>query len=787
MYLNILKRDLKRKKTMNMVLLLFAILAAMFVSSGVSNVVTVMNGTEYFLDKAGVGDYMVITQNGENGVPAILEKCDGVKGYKKESFHSACKNDLTMNNKKVKMKSNTVVLQGYSKKGINYFHTDNTKLESVKKGEVYITAGFLKKNHCEIGDTIKVNLKGSEKSFRIAGEVKDAFLGSDMMGNIRLILNEEDYREYYEKDKSLEPYKACIFYINSTDIKGLASKISGVQNVMYAGTRQMTKLCYVMEMLVAMIVLVLSVVLCIVSFVLLRFVINFTIGEEFREIGVMKAIGIGNGKIRSLYMTKYLFISLIGGSIGLLAGIPFGKVLIQSVSEKMFLGNDSGILLNLCGTALVIFIMSGFAYLCTAKIKRLTPLDAIRDGQTGERYGKRIKRSFKKSRWGNALHMAVNDIISAPKRFIAVIVTFFICSVFVFGVVLVCDTMRSDRLIETLGKRSDVYITDSKILKMELMSKEGNKLRKDTIKAMEKDLEELHMPGDVSLETWYRYAITVDGETVSETFQQNKEAKSEDYAYTEGTPLENANEIAITPQISDKLGIEIGDTVTVDFGTEKRECIVVSYFQTLNQMGQVIKLHEDAPTDMKNASAMMAFQIDFHDEVNEEEVKKRIQKLKEFYDIKGIFDAAGFCDDCMGVADTMETVANLLLVITCIVIILVTVLMERSFISDETSQIALLKAIGFKDSFIMRWHMERFMIVAIAAELLAILLTYPVTKLWADPIWRTMGCIHVDYYFKPLSLLVIFPGIILLINFVSIWLTAGYTRKIVSNDVRNIE
>ena len=56
MYLDILKRDVKRKKTMNIILLLFTILAATFVSSGLSNVITVMNGTDYFLDKAGIGD-----------------------------------------------------------------------------------------------------------------------------------------------------------------------------------------------------------------------------------------------------------------------------------------------------------------------------------------------------------------------------------------------------------------------------------------------------------------------------------------------------------------------------------------------------------------------------------------------------------------------------------------------------------------------------------------------------------------------------------------------------------
>ena len=141
----------------------------------------------------------------------------------------------------------------------------------------------------------------------------------------------------------------------------------------------------------------------------------------------------------------------------------------------------------------------------------------------------------------------------------------------------------------------------------------------------------------------------------------------------------------------------------------------------------------------------------------------------------------------MGVADTMDAVAKLLLIITCIVVILVTVLMERTYISDETSQIALLKAVGFRNSFILRWHVLRFMLVAVTSEVLAIAFTYPVTKLWCDPIWKMMGATNVKYYFKPLSLMVVYPGIILLINFVSVLLTALYTNRITSNDIANIE
>lgn len=45
---------------MNVILFLFIILATIFVASGMNNLVSVLNGTGYYLDKAGVGDYNVV-------------------------------------------------------------------------------------------------------------------------------------------------------------------------------------------------------------------------------------------------------------------------------------------------------------------------------------------------------------------------------------------------------------------------------------------------------------------------------------------------------------------------------------------------------------------------------------------------------------------------------------------------------------------------------------------------------------------------------------------------------
>ena len=63
MYLNILKKDLKRKRAMNIILLLFIILATMFVSSSVNNIINVTTALDSYFEMANAPDYLVTTMN----------------------------------------------------------------------------------------------------------------------------------------------------------------------------------------------------------------------------------------------------------------------------------------------------------------------------------------------------------------------------------------------------------------------------------------------------------------------------------------------------------------------------------------------------------------------------------------------------------------------------------------------------------------------------------------------------------------------------------------------------
>ena len=227
--------------------------------------------------------------------------------------------------------------------------------------------------------------------------------------------------------------------------------------------------------------------------------------------------------------------------------------------------------------------------------------------------------------------------------------------------------------------------------------------------------------------------------------------------------------------------------MSIDFGTETVDCVVVAYLQSMNQLGQVIRLHEDAPTDFRYLSTLMPYQINFQDDPPAEEIETRKEKVEKLFEIDHVMNAVEYCDDMMGIASTVEAVQYLLLGITMIVILLVCVLMERSFLADERSQIAILKAIGFGSSRIIRWHIMRFVMVTFIAVLLAALCSVPVTYLVGNPLFGMTGAGKVSFVISPWKIFLMYPVIIFFITFLGAGITALHIRKIRSNDTANIE
>ncbi len=788
MYLNILKKDLKRKKAMNVILLAFIILATMFVSSSVNNILSVTSALDNYLEMADAPDYLAAVTNKSNNVDieGEISSASSVDSCGREKVVFMSREQISFEDESKSVISGTNILQ--SDISINYFLDDGSILEAVSKGRIYLTERDIKKLGLENGDKITVKVDNVSCEFTLAGGIKDAIFGSNALNITRYIISAEDFDAFYSNETINALYGGELIYINTADMDTTLSEIKAVvDNSPFTMDRAYMKFTYIFDMIAVGILLVASLVLIAVAFVVLRFTITFTLSEEFREIGVMKAIGIGNFKIRGLYLVKYAGLSVIGAVIGLILSFPFGEILMSVSSKSIIISNQNPIFINFLCAMLVVGVILLFCYGCTGKVKKMTPIDALRNGQTGERFRKKSVMSLGKSKLGATPFLALNDITSSPRRYGIITLTFVLC----FSLLLILSasvtTLKSDTLIYTFGIADCDIFVNGKI--MEFLTENGREKLEEYLKDMEETLAEKNMPASCVQETMFSLPVSHGENSAKIAAYQGTGTTMDMYEYTDGTAPQSCGEIAITRMSAEKLKAEIGDTVTIRTTEGDREFIITAYFQSMHSMGDGIRFYSDEEVDYIQAQGGINTQVIFTDNPDDKEISRRIEKMYELFpEIDKIETCAEAVENMVGVADTLDEIKSMIAILTIVLAALITVLMERSFIAKEQGEIALMKAIGTRNGKIYACHTLRFLFVGIIAVIIGEAFAMPLTHLCIDPIFKMMGMeLAVDYVINPLEMYLIFPVIILATTAVSAFLTSLYTRKIKSSDTANIE
>ena len=793
MFWKILKKDLKRKRAMNLILLVFIILASMFISSGVSNILTVTTALDSYFEMADVPNYFAMSENksSDKDICKTLENASAIDEFRIEEFARISHITQVGEPLNASNAGQILVLQSDRDMGMNYFLDDESILKSVPKGEIYATRFIAKSMGLKAGDKITVEIEGVSREFTFAGSFRDAVCGTELINIKRFIINGEEFDEYMSDETMKNMYGGKFLYIHAANLDKALSQITDISDsVAFAGETDMLGQAYIFNMIIIGLILAVSLILIIISFAALRFTIAFTLSEEFREIGVMKAIGIRNIKIRGLYLTKYFAISVVGAALGLILSYPFGKMLISYSSESIIIDISNNGFVNIACAVLTTAVILLFCLGCTGRVSKMSPIDAVRNGQTGERFRKKGVISLGRSRLGTTAFLAANDIVSSPKRYAVIILTFFLCMSLLIMLSNVTASLKSGKLLKYFGQADCHAVTDIGDEAMKFMTEDGHEKVEKYLADMEQTLAENGMPAECMTE-YYIYSMIGHGEYESKTaILQGTGTTMDMYEYLEGTPPQNSGEIAVTTILAKKLGVEIGDTVTLSYPTgETAEFIITALYQAMVNQGISIRVHTDCDINYIAASGSAGTQIKFTDAPDDKEVLSRIEKIKELYPkFSSVKTAGETVSDTTGVGGAIDAVKKMSAVLTVILAALITVLMERSFIAKEQAEIALMKAIGIRNAKIYGQYTLRFFIAVSAAVIIAELLGMPLTKLCFDPIFGTMGLeMGVEYVQAPVEIYAVFPVIVLTATAISAFLTSLSTKKIKSSDTASIE
>ena len=784
-----LKKDLMHRKSVNLILFLFITIATVFLASSVNNILVVSSSVDYYMDYANIPDVNLVAVNSgekEKIMKWIETEAPGVKDYGYQEMLSVEQKNLHRENgKKFNAEGLSLFLSEESSDYCKGFDPNGGALH-LQDDEIGMPAFLMDKNDLKVGDKVRISLNGRDKTFTLKTVVKDAAFGNDMVGMSRIFMNSDMYREF-KKAGSEQTY--ALYFINVSSISEFteAQNLQSFPSVLNTVSRSMYSMIYSFDLILAALLILVGICMILIALLVLRFTLLFTMEEEYREIGIMKAIGLRDKAIRRLYLVKYTFLVSSGAFLGLLISVPISRIMVAGVSVNMIM-EDSGVnfFVNILCTLLIIFLVMLFCMNCTRKLSRITAISAIRGGHSGESFAKASALYLFKQKYLRVpAYLGINDMLTHLKRYALLLVTFCISFVLITIPLNTINTMQSSEMASKFTVNTDSAVYIKKIEGKQDSAYRNSAQLKKGMQRVEREMKEKGYDAELTASSIYFLPFHAPGKKGNTKIMslQIQGRNTEYLDYLQGSAVLE-NEIAFSRLILEDNNWHIGDRIEADLNGETYKFIITGSYADYMQLGSSARLNAKLDLSKVDMFEYWNVNVDMKTDKSQTELKDTLQKQfpdYEWYTAQEIVDR--------NIGGIQESLSELLIPMTamlCAVIMLITLLMEKLFIVREKGEIAMMKSIGFRNSSIRSWQVIRMILVALVSMLAAVPLSMLSNRFMLEPIFAIMGAdVHIQI--DPVQVYLIYPGVLLLGIICATIFATGQIKRIHIREMNNME
>ena len=785
-----LKKDLMHRKSVNLILFLFITIATVFLASSVNNILVVSSSVDYYMDYANIPDVNLVAVNSgekEKIMKWIETEAPGVKDYGYQEMLSVEQKNLHRENgKKFNAEGLSLFLSEESSDYCKGFDPNGGALH-LQDDEIGMPAFLMDKNDLKVGDKVRISLNGRDKTFTLKTVVKDAAFGNDMVGMSRIFMNSDMYKEF-KKTGSEQTY--ALYFINVSSISEFteAQNLQSFPSVLNTVSRSMYSMIYSFDLILAALLILVGICMILIALLVLRFTLLFTMEEEYREIGIMKAIGLRDKAIRRLYLVKYTFLVSSGAFLGLLISVPISCIMVARVSVNMIM-EDSGVnfFVNILCTLLIIFLVMLFCMNCTRKLSRITAISAIRGGHSGESFAKASALYLFKQKYLRVpAYLGINDMLTHLKRYALLLVTFCISFVLITIPLNTINTMQSSEMASKFTVNTDSAVYIKKIEGKQDYAYRNSAQLKKGMQRVEREMKEKGYDAELTASSIYFLPFHAPGKKGNTKIMslQIQGRNTEYLDYLEGSAPVLENEIAFSRLILEDNNWHIGDRIEADLNGETYKFIITGSYADYMQLGSSARLNAKLDLSKVDMFEYWNVNVDMKTDKSQTELKDTLQKQfpdYEWYTAQEIVDR--------NIGGIQESLSELLIPMTamlCAVIMLITLLMEKLFIVREKGEIAMMKSIGFRNSSIRSWQVIRMILVALVSMLAAVPLSMLSNRFMLEPIFAIMGAdVHIQI--DPVQVYLIYPGVLLLGIICATIFATGQIKRIHIREMNNME
>lgn len=775
MFLKILKKDLRRKKVMNTVLLVLIILASTLVASSSSLMYSTSSALTSFISKSKVADLNVTLANKPEYAADIrqwLENEKKVEAVYTQQQIAVQPNQIGMPEGRTVFSGNTSFVLSTVPDQVNLIYSEDNELYSLRQGEMGLPVSLMLASGVQAGEQISLTNGGVTRTYTVKGYFKDAFMGADLLGLKRIMLSAEDFAEI---GHSL-PQDTLMILWSFIAAPGVAS--SEVSNsfagadlpVNFEVDKSLVSMTYMTDRIISAMMFAISLFLIFIAFLTLRFTIVSTLQDEYKEIGVMKAIGFQNQAIKQLYLTKYMGIACLGGAAGLGISIPLTALMSRKTSQYLIMpGGSISIIISILSTVAIIGFILLFCLLCMRKINKASAIDAIRQGQTGERFKASRRIHLHKSRFlPTAFFLALSDVLNRLKSYTSLILTLILSTAIILIPVNLTNTIVSPAFLEYFGTVEADFYTATVV--GDKTTQEIQQEKADISRRMKEQGIDVSLAANYALGTKY---ISDDGQE-NRRINGQKNDFDESVPFLEGTAPILKNEIAVTTIMSEKYGKQVGDNITFEIDGVRSTFIITGLFQSISNEGYAVWIARDYNPQVIGAY-LFSGTINAPADLKAEMIKE-IQSQYSELNIKTALEMLG--EITGGFMSQLRSLNALLTAIICIITLFITSLFVRLMITKEVHGIAVMKSIGFTNSAIRLWQVLRILIIMAASLILGVIAANTLGGRLLGIIFRIFGLTKLELTIVPLQVFLFYPLLMLAVVMLAVYSSCGQVRRV---------
>ncbi|WP_028562060.1 ABC transporter permease [Paenibacillus pinihumi] len=748
MLARMMKNDFLRKKAMTVTLFIFILLSSLLVSSGTKMIMD-LTGSIHNLFTASKIPHFVQMHAGELNREQINNWAKGNEWVENHQVVEMINIDGSNLYLGAESEKNSIMDIGFvvQNQDFDFLLNLNSEVIQVRDGQVAVPVYYMQQNDLKIGDKIRIKDGGFSKELTISDFVRDAQMNPSIIHSKRFVVSESEFRSLKQNTGEAE----YLIEFRLTDLGALSAFSNQYQAsdlpkkgpmVDYSLFRMLNALT---DGVVAAVIILVSLILNVIAILCIRFTMLATIEEDYREISVMKAIGISPKDIRKLYLSKYVMMAALASGAGYIGSFAVSRFFMSNM--VLYMGTAPNSLLPsavaLLSVGIIFAVVVFFCIHVLRRFNKISAVEALRSGSLGDTKISRNRFSLFNNRWFSVpVFLGLKDVIGRFKMFRLLLFVFIVSSFIIIVPLNFLNTIQAPSFISYMGVgQSDIRI---------------DLRHSDDVEDRFKQLVD-HVKADADV-TRFSPLVTSQFKVLNhEGTLDNLSVETGDFTifpldYTEGTAPRKGNELALSYKNSQEMDKRTGDSVILIVDGKEKRMKISGVYQDVTNGGKTAKA-----VLPYNKEAVLWYVVSLNVKAGTVITDKISAYEQAFYPAK-VTDLQGYLHQTLGgTINQLKLVTILALVIALSVSILITFLFLKMLVAKDNSQIAILRSVGFALSGIRIQYVTISLIVLGAGLILGTLLSNTAGQLLIGGIMSFLGASNITFIIDPVQAYILSP------------------------------